>query len=91
MPPHFTTIFCVNHGTTSATGNFVNKMVAREDKLEKSMVRDARYGRKFSGLVLSWYQIFWTYWVQNQWASVVPVVVSTFEALWDWMDLNYLW
>ena len=54
-------IFRVAHGTTFATGDFVNKMVACEDKLRKPMAQDARCGRKLPGQILRWYQILWTY------------------------------
>ena len=34
-------IFSVTHGTTSAVGNFVDKMVAHEDELNQTMEWDA--------------------------------------------------
>ena len=75
------TIFGVAHGTTSAAGDFVDKMVAQEDKIKQAMERDACHSRKLPVLILKWYHIHWMDWVQNQYASAASIAVPAFKAL----------
>ena len=72
-------------------GNIIDKIVTQEDNLNEPMTKETRRGRKLPGLSLRCYHIGWTYWVLNEWAFAVAIVVPTFEALWGRMDLNNPW
>ena len=85
------TILGVSHGTTSSAGNFVDEMMECKDSLDEAMALDACCSCNIPVLILQWYHIRWMEWLQNQWASATPIMVSAFEVIWDWMILNEPW